>query len=383
MTTRSILQIGTLVAVGLLAALAASPAYARHGFEPPGLGRAVATQEHFTADLLSIRDVVGTAVGFAANGDPVMKIYTASEGVAGLPRELDGVPVVVQVTGKIYAIKKPDCSVDPSHPSCKEGDGENGKVDPKSRFDRPVPIGVSSGTVESIVPVGIFITCEVGTLGARVTGGGSVYALSNNHVYALENDAFPGDVIVQPGPADVECDDNSATDSIGTLAAFVPIEFDGLDDPPTDNKVDAAIASTTAGLVGTGTPAGGYGTPSSTILACDATCENLLGESIQKYGRTTGLTKGTITGINATILVGYDSGVAQFVGQIEVTGNKGGFFKGGDSGSLLVTDPGKEPVGLLFAGPRNGKMGFANQIEEVLDGLSSLVPGTLSVDDGT
>ncbi len=164
----------------------------------------------------------------------------------------------------------------------------------------------------------------------------------------------------------------------------MPIVFDGLVDPPTDNKVDAAIASTTAGLVGTGTPADGYGTPSSTILACDATCGNLLGESIQKYGRTTGLTKGTITGINATILVGYDSGVAQFVGQIEVTGNKGGFFKSGDSGSVVVTDPGKEPVGLLFAGPRSSKTGFANQIEEVLDGLSALVLGpALSVDDGT
>ncbi len=263
MTTRSILQIGTLCTVGLLVALAVSPVHARHGFEPPGLGRAVATQEHFTADLLSIRDVVGTAVGFAANGDPVMKIYTASEGVAGLPRELDGVPVVVQVTGKIYAIKKPDCSVDPSHPSCKDGDGD-GKVDPKSRFDRPVPIGVSSGNVESIEIVGIFITCEVGTLGARVKHGASVYALSNNHVYALENDAVLGDVIVQPGPADTDpvCSDNSVPDFIGNLDDFEPLKFDG-----SDNTIDAAIASTTKALVDNATPSDGYGTPKSATVA--------------------------------------------------------------------------------------------------------------------
>ncbi len=383
----------------LLVALAVSPAYALHGFEPLGLGRAVATQEHFTADLLSIRGVVGTAVGLAANGDPVVKIYTAGEGVAGLPRELDGVPVVVQVTGKIYAIKKPDCIVDPSHPSCNKEEEEVGAVDPKSWFDRPVPIGISSGNVESIEIVGIFITCSSGTLGARVTntngGSVSVYALSNNHIYALENTATESiNNIVQPAPGDADpvCGDNSGPDpgddTIGTLAAFVPIMFDGLDDPPTENHVDAAIASTTAGLVGAGTPpADGYGTPSSFILACDATCENLLGESIQKYGRTTGLTKGTITGINATILVGYDSGVAQFVGQIEVTGKKGGFFKGGDSGSLVVVDGGSDhlrPVGLLFAGPRSGKTGFANQIEEVLSELSARPGvGALSVDDGT
>ncbi len=364
MTTRPILQIGTLVTVGLLVALAASPAYARHGFEPPGLGRAVATQEHYTDDLLAIRGVVGTAVGLAADGELVVKIYTASEGVPALPRELDGVAVVVQVTGRIFAIDRPD----PNH---NHGGGNGDDVDPTARFDRPVPIGVSSGNVESIEIIGIFITCNTGTLGARVASGGSVYALSNNHIYALENSGSVnlggslGDVIVQPGPADAQCSDNSATDSIGTLDDFEPIVFDD----EASNTIDAAIASTTTGLVGNATPADGYGTPKSVAVAA------ALNDKVQKYGRTTGLTKGTITGITATIFVGYDSDVARFVGQIVVSGDKGPFIKGGDSGSLLVTDPGRDPVGLLFAGNRNGKTAFANQIGLVLTAFGVTIDG--------
>lgn len=351
------LLVGTLVTVGLLVALGESTAYARHAFAPSGLGGAVATQEHYTDDLLAIKGVVGTAVGLNAAGQPVVKIFAETAEVPGLPRSLDGVPVVVQVTGKIYAIDRP---VDGKH----DHGGDNGEeVDPKSRFDRPVPIGVSSGTVESIEIIGIFITCSVGTLGARVKHGSAVYALSANHIYALENSASIGSTIVQPGPADTDpvCSDNGLTDSIGVLDDFVPIVFDGLDELPTDNEVDAAIALSSTVDLDNATPSDGYGLPKTATVAAN------LNAQVQKYGRTTSLTKGTITGINATIIVGYDSGPARFVGQIEVSGSKGPFIKGGDSGSLLVTDPDRNPVGLLFAGNRSGKIAFANQIDVVLD----------------
>lgn len=358
------LLVGTLVTVGLLVALGQSTAYARHAFAPSGLGGAVATQEHYTDDLLQIKGVVGTAVGLNADGQPVVMIFAETAEVPGLPRSLDGVPVVVQVTGKIYAIDRP---VDGMH----DHGGDNGEEgDPKSRFDRPVPIGVSSGNVESIVIVGIFITCEVGTLGARVKKGANVYALSNNHIYALENTANIGSTIVQPGPADTDpvCDDIPA-DSIGTLDDFVTIEFDGFDETPTDNEVDAAIALSSTDELDNATPSDGYGVPKSDTDAA------ILNAKVQKYGRTTGLTKGTITGINATVTVGYDSGPARFVGQIVVSGDKGPFIKGGDSGSLLVTDPGLNPVGLLFAGNRNGKTAFANQIDVVLSAFGVTIDG--------
>ena len=408
LTKRLRLFLASLATAGLLAVIAAPAVHAGQHNAAPGLARAIAAQEFHTNDLLAIPGVVGTAVGLGANGDPVVKIYTAAGGIAGLPGTLDGVGVRIEVTGRFFALHhfcghtggpsgRPDpCNGDPPPP-----EEESEEVDPTARFARPVPIGVSSGTTESIHSVPPFITCSSGTLGARLTDGTNVYALSNNHIYAEEGTATVGaaDRIVQPGQGDNDlvCDDGSLddpTDSIGALDAFVPIAFDVIVDgilntSPTDNQVDAAIASTTTGLVGKATPSDGYGTPKTNILACSPTtfdqpeCINLLGVAVQKYGRTTGLTNGTISGINATMNVAYDSGTARFIDQIIVDGSRGGFLKGGDSGSLLVVNGGgddRRPVGLLFAGNRSGKTAIANRIDGLLGLLSDLVPGTLTVD---
>jgi hypothetical protein len=95
---------------------------------------------------------------------------------------------------------------------------------------------------------------------------------------------------------------------------------------------------------------------------------------VQKYGRTSGLTKGQVTGINATILVGYSSGTARFVDQIVVGSNKP-FIKAGDSGSLLVTDPSRNPVGLLYAGSSSGTTAIANPINDVLIAFGVTIDG--------
>ena len=95
---------------------------------------------------------------------------------------------------------------------------------------------------------------------------------------------------------------------------------------------------------------------------------------MQKYGRTTALTHGTITGINATIIVGYSSGLARFVGQILVE-SPTAFILPGDSGSLLVSDPGRDPVGLCFAGNASGTMAFANPIGPVLSRFGVTIDG--------
>ncbi len=362
----------SLVAAGLLAVIAAPAALAGQHNAAPGLARAIAAQELYTNDLLAIPVVVGTAVGRSANGDPVVKIYTARDGVAGLPRALNAIGVRVEVTGAFFAVPHKD----KHNPGGGNGNGDG--VDPKARFTRPVPIGVSSGTTRSITD----FSCSTGTLGARLSGGGKVYALSNNHVYALENagvvdgPSVTGDTIVQPGPVDTDpvCDDKSGVDDIGTLAAYVMLKFDG-----SDNTVDAAIAETTMTFVGTATPGDGYGEPKTNTLVCG----DCLGMAVQKFGRTSGLKKGTISGINATVNIGYSSGTARFVGQIIVSGSKGPFIKGGDSGSLLVVKGGtddRKPVGLLFAGTRSGKTAIANRIDLVLSELSNLVPGMLAVD---
>jgi len=75
-----------------------------------------------------------------------------------------------------------------------------------------------------------------------------------------------------------------------------------------------------------------------------------IGLRLRKMGRTTGLTFGNITLINATIDVGYGTPLgnrtARFTGQIITSG----MSQGGDSGSLVLEETTLNAVGLLFAG---------------------------------
>ncbi len=206
--------------------------------------------------------------------------------------------------------------------------------------------------------------CSAGTLGVRIRRGSDVFALSNSHVYSLENRALIGSRVLQPGLYDTGCAFDSQN-VIGTLTEFVPIVFS----ITYDNRVDAAIARTTTDIVSNATPADGYGTPRST------TVQAALGDRVEKYGRTSSLTKGTITGLNATVNVSYGSGAARFVDQIIVSSPNKPFIKAGDSGSLLVTDPKRNPVGLLFAGSSSGKTAVANPINEVLESFGVTIDG--------
>lgn len=303
---------------------------------------------------MAIPGVVGTAVGLDQDSRAVVKVFTARGGVAGIPGRLEDVRVQPVVTGEFYALPKPESK--PGKPPKQPEE----PIDPTARFDRPVPIGVSTGHID----------ITAGTISCRVIKGGNVYALSNNHVYADENRANIGDKVLQPGPID---GGSSPADAIGTLADYVTIKFDG-----TDNTVDAAIASVIEDKgvprVAKSTPSDGYGAPKSTTAAVS------INQKVKKYGRTTGLTNGRVYALNATVNVGYDSGVARFVGQIVIT--PGGFSAPGDSGSLIVVDDRKgknvgpddrKPIGLLFAG--SDLYTVANPIDEVLNKLQVTIDG--------
>ncbi len=310
----------------------------------------IEVQNRHTDILMRISGVVGTGTGIGPDGQPVIKVLTIKTGIPGIPENIEGIPVDVEVTGMIVAFS-----------------------DPTTRFDRPVPIGVSTGHAN----------ITAGTIGCRVIdSNGNVYALSNNHVYANSNDASIGDSVLQPGTFD----GGTVADAIGTLFDFEPIDFDGR-----DNTIDAAIALSSTGNLNKATPSDGYGAPSSAIHSAygdpdvigDENLGNLLGKSVQKLGRTTGLTQGTITGVNFTVNVCYECAgplcfkckqLATFVNQIVV--ETGTFSAGGDSGSLIVTnDDNKNPVGLLFAG--SPEHTIANRIDLVLNRFG------VTVDDGS
>jgi hypothetical protein len=324
--------------------------------DAPGIQRAIQAQEIHSPNLMQQAGIVGTGVSVNGLGKPVIKIFTEHAGVSNMPSHIDGVPVVMKVTGKIYARRNP-CSGPPATrpEECNnDGGGEDpvDTTDPTARFDRPVPIGISTGHP----------AITAGTIGARVTNGSNVYALSNNHVYADENSASSGDSVIQPGTFD---GGSSPADDIGSLAAFVPIVFS----TSASNLVDAAIANTTTSLLGNSTLSNGYGTPKS------ATVAPRVGMRVMKSGRTTGFTKGRIDSINVMVNVGYDNGVARFVNQIIIT--PGSFSAGGDSGSLIVSnDRGnnkRHPVGLLFAG--STQVTVANPIDTVLSAFGVTIDG--------
>ena len=312
---------------------------------PPGLQRAKEVKDLHVNELLEITGVVGVGVGHNGDSNTAIIIFTETRGVGGLPASLDGVPVVVRFSGVFLANPKPDGKGKPPK-------DEGPELTPRDRWDRPVPIGVSTGHP----------AITAGTIGARVTDGANVYALSNNHVYANENSAAIGGPIIQPGTYD---GGSSPADDIGTLSAYASIDFDG-----GVNYVDAAIALTTDTLLGNATPSDGYGTPKSTIA------EAAIGLKVKKYGRTTGETNGRVYAIYVTVKVSYDTGIALFEDQIIVT--PGSFSAGGDSGLLIVVNSKRsgdhlKPVGLLFAG--SSLYTVANPIGLVLDEFGVTIDG--------
>jgi hypothetical protein len=354
MNTLTLWRSPRLIALGLSAALVAcadsgpavtGPSQPSLGVSPAlDLRLAVAAQERQSDALLRLPGVVGTAVGRLPNGRTGIRVFVASSSTRGVPRAVDGVPVTTEVTGLFMAL---------SNPTTKQ---------------RPAPLGFSVGHP----------AITAGTLGARVVDGtGNVYILSNNHVLANSNAASLGDATLQPGTYD----GGTAADQIGALAAFHAIVFSST----ASNTMDAAIAAVNGSDIGFGTPTDdGYGAPSSTIFG-DANGDGLfddknalLGLPVQKYGRTTKLTKGTITGINATLTICYEvvfifcTKSARFVDQVII--EPGGFSGGGDSGSLIVTDDAsKSPVALLFAG--SSTQTIANRLDLVLDYFDVSIDG--------
>lgn len=93
-----------------------------------------------------------------------------------------------------------------------------------------------------------------------------------------------------------------------------------------------------------------------------------LGMPVVKHGRTTGLRKSTVTLLNATVDVGYNTPrgerTARFTAQILT----GGMSDGGDSGSLVIDPTDNMAVGLLFGGSPQASL--VTPIQAVLSALN-------------
>ncbi len=330
--------------VFLLALTAALPALAaRPEHIPARFERAWQTQERFQQALMKRSGVVGVALAEDATGKPVLKLFLGREGVTGLPDYVDGEAIETIITGHFRA---------------GQLDAQAGPGVPTDRWPRPVPIGVSIGHQD----------VTAGTLGCQVFQNNGCHAeffiLSNNHVLAKANAGQSGDLILQPGRYDGGL---VPGDVIATLRDFEPVEVSSA----ASNIMDAAIAGSDPVNVGFGTPADGYGVPRA------ATLNPTMNLRVRKYGRSTRMTSGRISGLNATIMVDYPAGTARFVQQFIITGdNSQPFSSAGDSGSLVVVNGGandRKTVGLIFAG--SGNISAANPIGPILSRFNVNIAG--------
>ena len=276
---------------------------------PPGLDKAIAAKEKNAQRMLDKPGVAGIGVGLNPAGANRSSKGTGQQqpNVADLPDELEGVPVESITTGGIEP-----------------------RSLPTDRFPRPVPMGVWAG----------WRALTTGAPGARVTDGTNVYVLSNNHVLAGVNTASIGDPIIQPGDADGgERSRRSHRDARGVPDDRLQRrhEHHGRRDRA---HVDRQHGDSDAGRrVRRAKP--------SHAARADR-------PGRQKSGRTTGLQLGNVAATNVSVDVCYvvlgDFCLqeARFAGQFSIS--PGPFSAPGDSGSLVVTQGGNQPVGLLFAG---------------------------------
>jgi hypothetical protein len=218
----------------------------------------------------------------------------------------------------------------------------------RTQLSAPVPAGVSTSNDNG---------CFAGTRGFLAYKSGQVGYITNSHVAAAGgSNLCPGSAPIGEPQYHLGTYDNNCTIAgtiqIGTLNSFV--KFVG----GPKNKVDAAFVASSTSLISASIL--DIGTPTTSAK------DPALNMTVRKSGRTTGLTSGTITTINATVRVSYGSGCGTytFTGQFVVT--PGGFSAAGDSGSPVV-DSGNNPVGLLFAGSSSSTI--CNPIKVVLTQL--------------
>jgi len=215
---------------------------------------------------------------------------------------------------------------------------------------RPTQPGCSVGFQFSGTEAGFVMA---GTYSVVATDGADWFILSNNHVLANENSLPIGSPIFQPGLLD---GGNPATDQVATLAKFITI------DPTAHNLVDCAIAK-----ILDRTQASATFLPNVGKLRAAAAVPAAIGMNVEKVGRTSGFTQGSVFDVTATVKVNYTMGTVIFDDQVLVNSSAGSFSAAGDSGSLIVDSASQQGTALLFAG--SATMTIGNKLQNVLNAL--------------
>jgi hypothetical protein len=326
----------------------------------PKVKQVMGVQEEVTDSLMSYEDILGTATGLDENGEVAIVVYVNQHGkgmseiVRALPKKIKGVPVSVEITEPFRALI---------------AKASRGGVSHTAKQTPPIQLGTSGGWGYDLANG----YCCGGTLGSLIQINGLQFILSNYHIFASDivlggnnRVATDGDPIIQPGLIDVGCNASNAQ-NVALLEADRSLPL---------SNVDAGIAQVIPGRVRTDGAILEIGTISTEPIPAS------IGQPVKKSGRTTGLTRSVVSGLNATVSVLYDDECAGdaaftkiFTGQIVIKNTGSKFIAGGDSGSLMVEDvkANPNPVGLLFAGSNTSAI--ANPIEDVLNFFGATMVG--------
>lgn len=237
-------------------------------------------------------------------------------------------------------------------------------------------------TCGSSISVGNYM--DAGTLGALVRDqAGHLYGLTNNHVVGSCNHADVGLPILAPGVFDVVAGGLDPF-TLGYHAATLQMTPGSITIVDPLQNHDAAIFRIRDESQVTSYQGDSYDTPPSAIpLAA--------GMKVEKVGRTTGLTSGTVQcQIAGPVPISYSAANYGFNGRVYydpafyILGDSDLFSDNGDSGSLIVTtqpDGSRAAVGIVVGGAGSstapgGKTTIALPIAAVLARLNlTLVTG--------
>lgn len=311
-------------------------------FSESEVAEAIAVQALYENDLMSRPGVQGVGIG-EKDGELGILILVDEKGrELELPTEIEYLPVIVRVVGQIKA--------------------------------HQINLGVSGGN-DIVCQL-----CDVGTVGFKVCDntipnvGGWI---SNNHVVVSGCTGTPGEKCPNMAPLGTNqfspglvdntpvCTTTGAA-NVGTLNRFVTFVLDA---GGTNNPVDAGFVQSTDAQVSDNIQ--GLGVQSNTVAA------PFLTQAVCKSGRTTGVTCGTVTGINVTADISYDTcGTARFINQVMYapTPPDTTMSQSGDSGSPVVNGA-NDAVALHFAG--DGVNGYGNPIGTVLAQLQVSLCGDI------
>jgi len=302
--------------------------------------RLKAIQARHQERILASDDVIGMGIGVSEDGGgPIfIVLFPADAQRPRVPRHIEGVRVRVERREPVQLLDGVPMCATPCH---------------ADQLPPPVEMGNSHGWVNGPACSLGFKACDQGTLQmVYVTnshcnqfGTCSLAPVGNDHEHVGNND------------------DVGQSYLIGEIAGHAaPQCSSGANNYTDATKVDSPNELTSMAMRDIGFPL---------IFAGDP----LPGDRVQKSGRTTGYTAGTVTAVNVSIEVpetgGFCCGALTMNDQVEWNPDAGMGLQGGDSGSSLLSVAAQEQqrvVGLNFG--QSGSFAYANHIDRVLSALN-------------